>query len=72
MGVQAFVIFCGYQAVSTTCRSIYYSYYSRPIAILAAENYDARRIYVQHCLESGEGYLYRIRDLLRIPISTPP
>lgn len=69
MGVQAFVIFCGYQAVSTTCRSIYYS---RPIAILAAENYDARRIYVQHCLESGQGYLYRISDLLRIPMPTPP
>ena len=51
MGVQAFVSFCGYQAVSTICRRIYCS---SPVTKLAADNYDARGIYVQHAMKAGE------------------
>ncbi len=42
------------------------------MAILAAESYDARGIYVQHGFEGGRGDLYRIKDLLRIPMPIPP
>lgn len=51
MGVQAFVSFCGYQAVSTICRRIYCS---SPVTKLAADNYDARRIYVLHAMKACE------------------
>ncbi len=39
------------------------TYCSRTVALVAAENYDVRRIYVQHGLEIGLSDIYRNWDL---------